>query len=66
MNGVCYERGLLSTWSVVNVICNEHGLQGSYVISAMNVVSYECGRLLKWSAMNVVCNDRVCDERGLS
>jgi len=23
---VCYERGLLLTWSVMNLICNEHSL----------------------------------------
>ena len=26
MNMVCYERGLLRTWSVMNVVCYERGL----------------------------------------
>ena len=42
MNVVCYERGLLWTWSVMNW-------------SVMNVVCYERGLLWTWSVMNVVC-----------
>jgi len=26
MNVVCYQRGLLSTWSVMKVVCFERGL----------------------------------------
>jgi len=27
MNVVCYESGLLLTWSVMNMVCNEHGME---------------------------------------
>jgi len=58
MNVVCHERGLLWTWSVMNVLCYERGLQWTW--SAMNVVCNERGLQWTWSAMNVVCNERGC------
>jgi len=61
---VCYERGLLLTWSVLNVVwlC--------YELSVMNVVwlCYErgllwtgllwTGLLWTWSVMNAICYER--------
>ena len=52
MNVVCYEGGLLWTWSVMNVVCYERGLLWTW--SVMN-----------WSVLNVVCNELVCYEHGL-
>jgi len=57
MNVVCYERGLLWTWSVMNLVCyelvcNKRGLL--WTRSVMN-----------WSVMNVICYELVCYERGL-
>jgi len=53
MNIVCCERGLLRTWFVVTVLCNERvGNECGWV---MNVVCYECGVL--WS---VVCYGLWC------
>jgi len=57
MNMVCYEHGLLWTWSVINmVVCYERGLLWFlwtgllWTLSLTNVVSYECGGLL-WTGL---------------
>ena len=55
MNVVCYERGLLWTWSVMNTVCYEHGLL--WTRSVMNTVCYEHG--LFW----VVCYEQVFFEQ---
>ena len=78
MNVVCYERGLLWTWSVMNVVCYERGLLWTwsilnvvcYDLVCYELVCYKCGLiwtglLWTWSVMNVVCYERVCYERGL-
>jgi len=57
MKMVYYERGLLWTWSVINVVCNE-------------LVCYEHGlfwtwSVMNWSVMNVIYYGLVCCERGL-
>ena len=55
MNMVCYEHGLLWTWSVMNMVCYEHGLLWTW--SVMNMVCYE------WVCYERVCYERVCYER---
>ena len=62
-NVVRYERDLLWTWSVMNVVCYEQVCYERGLFS--NVVRYERGVLWTWSVMKVVCYERVCYERGL-
>jgi len=52
-----YATGLLWTWSVINVVCNE--------LVCYELVCYEHGLLWTWSVMNMICYELVCYERGL-
>ena len=73
MNVVCFERGLLWMWSVMNgsvmiMVCYEHGLLWTGLLWTWSV--FKCGPLWTWSVIKVVCYEwgsyeRVCYERGL-
>ena len=50
---VCYERGLLWTWSVMNVVCYEHDLLWTWSVMNRSVINVVCFQM--WSVMNIVC-----------